>query len=253
MVDRFASPRQMLARGKHHVQDLETRIRAYIDSNPGTQVVERDSDGVTDLYKIRFTPPADDLGGVVFDAANNLRSVLDQLGFAIAVAHTGEASPTSCKFPFGPTHNDLLNNAKGACKNLPPEIRDLFIGFKAYKGGDEVLWALNELANTPKHKMIVPAVLGVGGTNVSPKGMISGPFSVERRWNRDKNELVFMTVGGAADFSYEANITYDIALDDALELIGGMSPLFVLSTMALRVDDVLAKTEAECRRIGLDV
>jgi hypothetical protein len=47
---------------------------------------------------------------------------------------------------MGPTEDAVRNNAKGGCKDLPAEITMLFEGFKPYKGGNNALRALNEIA-----------------------------------------------------------------------------------------------------------
>jgi hypothetical protein len=266
MTDLFGSPRFMLDRGKHHVEELDARKAAFFSDKPWSRVVEKDSDGVTDLHKIKFDRRVTDgLPGIVFDAANNLRSVLDQLGFAVAVAYTGDANPTSCKFPFGPTEGDMLNNAKGACKNLPPEIRDVFVGFSPYKGGNDLLWALNELANTPKHKLIVPVIIGGGGsTAIAPVGQVTvtdrfisyyqGPMRVHTPvWDSNKNEIVFMTVPNGQQFRYNANVTISVTFDNSIQIIGGKDPVQTLRLMAGIVERIFMTTEAECRRIGLGV
>jgi len=157
MADLFASPKNMLRRAKYHINDLNTQISAFMHDKPWSHVIEKDVDGITDLHKVKFNKRlSDDLPGIVFDAANNLRPVLDQMAFAIAVVHTGKINPTSAKFPFGPTESKMLNNANGGCKDLPPVIQALFEGFRPYKRGNDALWALNELANTPKHKILIP-------------------------------------------------------------------------------------------------
>jgi len=252
MADLFASPKQMFRRAKHHISDLSTQIDAFTHDKPWSHVVEKNVDGITD-HKVKFNKRlSDDLPSIAFDAANNLRSVLDQMAFAIAVNHTGINNPKSAKFPFGPTKPDMINNAKGACKDLPPIIQVLFESFCPYKGGNNALWALNELANTPKHKMIVPLAIGGGITTVTPKGLVTGSITIlPPQWDREKNEIVFLSAGHGSQISYDANVSYTVALDDIDEIIRGQHPVAVLNAMASEVERVLMTTEAECRRIGL--
>jgi hypothetical protein len=156
---------------------------------------------------------------------------------------------------MGPTETDMLNNSKGACKDLPSEIRSLFEGFKPYKGGNNALWALNELANTPKHKMLLP--LAIGGAGVYFSTITIGPRATGQTaflapvWLRDKNQIVFLRTAPETDISYNGNLSFSVALDDVDEVIRGQPPAATLRAMAGEVESVLMATEAECRRLGL--
>lgn len=251
MADDFASPKSMLRRAKTQIAELDAQIKSFTKDEPWAHVVEKDSDGVTNLHKIKFTDRlSDDLPHIVFEAANNLRAVLDQLGFAVAQL-AGNPEPKSCKFPFGPTEVDMRNNSKGGCKDLPAEIRTLFEGFNAYSGGNNALWALNELANGPKHKTLYPVALGSAGMfarNMS----ISGNFSVPAiRYDSANNEIVFLRVGLNAKVSYDVNVAFSVALDNVAGVVNGQHPVAALDAMRSEVESVLMATEAECRRIGL--
>jgi hypothetical protein len=128
----------MLRWGKKRTADLNTEIETFAKEEPWTYVIEPDPNTQQQyLHKLVFTARlTEDLPNILFDAANNLRSTLDQIAFAIAVKHTGNPSPKSCAFPFGKTEDDLRNRVSGACKDLPQEIRDLFVSFNPYDGGN---------------------------------------------------------------------------------------------------------------------
>lgn len=241
----------MLSRAKHHVADLEAKINSFVQDKPWTPVIEVDVDGFTQLHKIKFTKSlSEDIPNVIFDAANNLRSALDQAAFQIAVRHTGNSAPTSARFPIGPTEAKMLNTLAGGCKDLPPEIRSVFRAFHPYKGRNDTLWALNELCNFPKHKILVPIQLTRGTFTVSDavmRGRRLGTFTWE--WDREKNEVIWLR--SEMEGTYNLDFTVGVAFDNTIELIGGHAPVAVLNTMARVVESVLMATEAECRRIGL--
>ena len=246
--DLFESPKTMLRWGKKRIGDLNTEIQAFAKDQPWSYIVEPDIQAQQYLHKIVFTARlTDDLPNILFDATNNLRSTLDQIAFAIAVKHTGNSSPTSAKFPFGPTEVDLGNNAKGGCKDLPPEIRDFFVGFKPYEGGNDSLWTLNKLANTPKHMTLVPLFIG-GGIIIGDRS--NPPYQViQKKWHRDRNEIVFCTTSENVRLQAECRVA--VAFDDIDQTIRGKHPVGVLNAMAGEVEHVLVCAEAECRRIGL--
>jgi hypothetical protein len=256
MADALASPKSMLRRAKSQIADLDVQIKRFAEEKPWSFVAEDDLDRITNEpvthHKVKFTSRlSEDLPHITFEAANNLRAILDQLGYAVAILNQ-RIDPKACKFPIGPTEVDARNNAKGGCKDLPPEIVDLFISFKPYKGGNNAIWALNELANTPKHKLLYPFNM-IGGSTMTSKINILGDGMVEQTyfWNSEKNEIVFLVVSGKANISYNANITFSVALDGVDQVIRGQHPVTVLRTMTGEVERVLMATEAECRRIGL--
>jgi hypothetical protein len=255
MADIFKSPKGMLSRAKRHLADLEVQINTFARDKPWTIVIEKDADGATNVVKIKFTERlSDQLPHIVFDCINNLRSALDQAAFAIGSKHIGHSAPKAAKFPFGPTEADMLNNAAGGCKDLPAEIRTLFEGFKPYKGGNNALWAMNELCNAPKHKIIYPVVIGGAGVG------LGGNFAVGagglqlgmQRWDSEKNEMEFARFpDGAIQGNPNFNVAFTVALDDVDEVIRGQHPIKVLRAMTGEVERILVATERECRRIGL--
>jgi hypothetical protein len=252
--DLFYSSKLMLKRANHHIADLETQINAFTADKPWTFVVEKDAQGTTDHHKVKFTSRlAEDIPSILADAANNLRSVLDPMAFAIAVKHTGLPKPKSAKFPFGPTESDMLNNAKGGCKDLPPEIVAHFKSFKPYKGGNNLLWAVNELANAPKHQTIVPVGLNGGAVNYNINIIKVGRVfaTPSATWDPLNNEIVFLIADPDSKFSYNVNVAFSVALNDVDEVIRGQHPVRILRLMAGEVENVLNLTEAMCKTIGI--
>jgi hypothetical protein len=157
MTDPFESPKRTLAWAKGHIDDFHTKVAEIASDKHWTYIVEINLDGRTEAHKIKLNRELfGDLACIAFDATNNLRSVLDQLAFQIARLHTGGDSPRSAAFPFASDAAKLANKIKGACKDLPPEIKTLFEAFQPYKTGDKALWAINEIANSTKHFALIP-------------------------------------------------------------------------------------------------
>ncbi|MDP8983180.1 MAG: hypothetical protein M3O35_21605 [Acidobacteriota bacterium] len=90
---------------------------------------------------------------IVGDAINNLRAALDHAAYGIAVA-SGRVKPRHTYFPFAGTAAKFDVSARGLCKDVPDEIFTLFRALKPYKGGDDILWALNQIAIGDKHKLL---------------------------------------------------------------------------------------------------
>jgi hypothetical protein len=251
MADILSSPKSMLRRAEQQIRDLEGEIEHFMQEKPWSNVVEKDANGIDNVHKVRFTARlSEDLSHIIFEAANNLRAALDQIGFAVATA-AGKSDPKSCKFPMGPTEADMRNNAKGGCKDLPTDVVTLFESFKPYKGGNDALWALNELANGPKHKLLKP--VAVGGAAFSIKsGVFSGSAAIPfPEWDREKNEIIFLRTKDGTQVEYNANVAFSVTLDDVHEILRGKDPAAALRAMAREVAEVINLTETSCKAIGL--
>lgn len=252
MSDIFLSARRMLDRAEHHLRDLDTQVKAFAREKPWSHVIEMDDEGTTELHKIRFGETvSDDLPHIIFDCANNTRSALDQMSFAIAVRYTGKSTPKSAKFPFGPDATAFVNNLKGGCKDLPPEIQMLYASFKPYKGGNNTLWGLNELANGPKHRTLMPVMLGNVAMTFTRLPSGNANLVEPLRWDRAKNEIIFAEVREGGEFKYSANLTFGVAFDDVDDVIRGQSPIGFLASAIDEVARVLAAAETASRDLGL--
>jgi hypothetical protein len=160
MADPFESSRLKIARAKQHVKDLETGIQSFIGSEPYECVSEADpNDADRFHHKINLVKPLPK-GLAVFagEASNCLREALDNSGYALAAA-TGKPDSRSCAFPFSGSSADFERSARGRCKDLRDGIFALLRRFKPYKGGNDLLWALNGICNVNKHRMLVPVVI----------------------------------------------------------------------------------------------
>ena len=92
-VHPFDSPKLTLKRAKHHIRDLKEVIRTFTDEHPWTYLIDAESQAPNFVHKYRFhkLPPAD-MACILFDAVNNLRAALDQIGYSAATA-SGKIKP----------------------------------------------------------------------------------------------------------------------------------------------------------------
>lgn len=242
----------MLERAEHHIRDLDAQIKAFVQKQPWRHIIELDDTERCQLHKIKFTERiSNDLGHITFDCVNNLRSALDQLGFAIAVKYTGDPNPSKCKFPFSSKPSEFANHIKGACKQLPPEIQSLFASLQPYKGGNNTLWGINELANGSKHKILVPVEIGSPRLSFYAHEIPKGVEVPDLRYDSDKHEFIFAKVPNGIEFKYNAHFTFGVAIEAADDVIRGQSPIALLLAMTDEVARILSETEKVCRSINL--
>jgi hypothetical protein len=251
LADIFYSCRRKLARAKEHLVDLEREVVDFQLSNPYTRVTELDPDAADHyIHKVKLTkflPPS--ISDITADIVGNLRNSLDNAGYAIAVA-SGLSNPKFTNFPFAGSI-DHMPNALGRSKDLPPQIQSLFCGFQPYPGGDDLLWALNEICVTDKHKLLIP--IGTGSTNlgmhVEALGYIKMPQTP--MWDRTKNEMELVTVGPETEqFNYNFHFRIFVAFNN-IRVVDGEPVLGVLYALGRKVESILMAIEAESRRIGI--
>jgi hypothetical protein len=121
MIDVFTSPRLTLDRAHHHIGDLKKQIDNFVHDKPWAYVIENDPVTRHQRHKIRFArwlPPI--FPCIVFDAVNNLRAVLDQSGYASAIA-SGKSNPKRTNFPFCDDPSGLDDNIS---RELRPKVGD---------------------------------------------------------------------------------------------------------------------------------
>ncbi|WP_130433599.1 hypothetical protein [Rivibacter subsaxonicus] len=219
-------------------------------SNPFARVTEIDTLAQRNVAKLRLVRPFPSvLNCIASDAVHNLRSSLDQAGYAVSVAHGGKGMDTY--FPFGASLADVRGKQKGGSAEIPQEIFDVMVGFKPYKGGNDLLWALNKLSNTNKHRITSPTAIATAGIQFNMLGGNPGMLSIPNpKWDHTKNEmeLARYAIGGTLDFTF--GYTYCISLLDVGPVIG-QPAVDVLNHLAQEVESILNAIEAEAKRIGL--
>lgn len=253
MADAFRSAKLTLARAGHHISEFDATLNQFIRENAWRYFVETSADGTRCTHKLKLPQPLPDtLPSILFDAANNLRAVLDQAGYAAAVAG-GMVEPRSTYFPFGGNFQEFENTIKrGRCKDLPPGILVFFRTFRAYEGGNDTLWALNKLCNTKKHCALVPLRILHGKLSIFA-GCASGLGSVDDSafgWNAEEREFTLLCAGPEVHCSYNKDFAFSVAIE-SIGALRGRTANKVLAEMFSMVQGILLGTEEECRQLGL--
>ena len=248
MVNHFESAKYLTVWAKQQIDDFEGQVVTYVDSKPQGIFTEEDAETGEVVIKVCIAKPLPiNLPGLAFNIATCLRSSLDQMMFEIA--GTGKEVP----FPFGKTEGNLEDGIKGRIRNkVPQEIVDLVRRFKPYKGGNDLLYALNCMANSNKHAVVAPMVSGIAAVefrNVEDSvGMRRSPLL----WDGEKNEMELMRFTNPyANREFQANVGCYILV--AVQNIDGMlnkpAATVFRDTLSI-VERILMTFEAECVRIG---
>lgn len=259
MTDSLESSRYSVEHAKRRIRELDTEILAFGQTNPYIQVVEHDADTGEQVYKIKLIKPLPvSLKGIAFDAIINLRAALDNAGYSIAIAAGTRGKDGH--YPFGGNYNDAQSCIKRRSKDIPREIFDVMLASKPYKGGNDLLWALNKLSNTRKHEIIIPMVAASGPFEITVGGgsghnifRATGPVSLGgRTWNRTKNELEYMRFGHGSQVDIDANFSFTFFIAfSKVDVVDGQPAIGVLDAMTGEVERILMAIEDEAKRIGI--
>jgi hypothetical protein len=203
-ADPFDEPRALIRRARKHIEELAREQDAYSTADPLELVKElRASDGWT-VCKVRLRhQPAPDNASIVFDVATGLRSSLDiAVSAATRVASGGSADLKSSAFIIASTPEIWEQQLKSRAKAVPPAIVEAMRHLKPWPGGDSLLVLLNDLANTRKHRILVPVAYAPGGYAMSGVNMTS-PLRVGGHWNPDRQEIVLYEHAPEGSVSFE--------------------------------------------------
>lgn len=250
----FSSPWRKVARAKTHIADLKREIKTFEDSRPYESFAETDLESPNQLlHKIKLVSPLPDLlAEILGDAVNNLRESLDYAGYACAIA-SGKVKPTSAYFPFAGDVRDLESKIGRNCKDLPQEITALFRSFQPYKGGNDLLWALNRIANANKHTILIP--YGIVAERAKQALLHYHPeskFAIRfppARWDSKKQEIIVAFSNPTTEFQLQCDFTISVAVDQ-VEIVGGQEIIAVLDKFTSVVEGILLAIEAEALRLG---
>lgn len=251
--DPLDSPRYLLARARELAAEFRVEKWRFFDSNPFSAFTETDSRTDEEVVKCRLDRRLPfRVNGVVFDAVVNLRNALDHCGFAFAKVPSGRAPRTA--FPFCDNPNELPGrNINGRSKDIPKEIFSAMVAFKPYKGGDDLLWCLNKIANGHKHHLVRPVAMMAGGVQyiIRPEqvaGQITFKFPT---WDSRKNEIELYRSGpGSSHKNADVTIAHDIVFGK-VPVVEGKNVSAVLDAFISKVESVIGAVAAEARTKGL--
>lgn len=245
----FFSPERRLIRAYAHISELDREIRRFFDSRPHSVVVEHDPDGLHEIHKIKPTKPIPlDWSDIAFDALVNLRSALDQIGYAAAAA-SGSVSPTRAAFIVRNSETEFEKAiVKGKlCSDIPPEVVAIFRGLKPYKTGDNAIWALNKLRNSAHTRLIaVDASMSHVMVKHDPPQM---PLGIRAKWDSSKNEIVFARGPRGHRWNCGVQPSFVVGFDE-ISVTGRTQAVAQLNSMADQVTRTLRAAYDECTRLG---
>lgn len=248
MSSEFEGANLLLSNAEKHFSEVSLKERVFSEGKPYTTIVDKETDPENDIYKIVLAsefPPS--IKTTVADSINNIRNSLDHAVVASAKL-LGMQNVGNLHFPFANSLSELDNTIKGRCKGIRPEIVTLMRSFQPYKGGNDLLWAINKLANVGKHQMLI----GVNAKgNLSEWGLIANrpPEPCAPFWDSRKNELIFAIMSKGGQLHGHVNLSLHIAFGD-IEVVGFQPVVSTLNHMIGIAKSIVLAIEAETFRLA---
>ncbi|WP_315701134.1 MULTISPECIES: hypothetical protein [unclassified Bradyrhizobium] len=154
-------------RANKHLNDLIKAMEAFQHRYTQDFVADEESEPTIKIYRVRILEdiPAN-LSGYIGDVVHNLRSALD----CLAVALIKRVDPTvgddvlrDTYFPIAWDESGLSNERRTRFFNrVGAPVEKLIRRVQPYRGGKgHVLWQLEHLDITDKHRQIIPGLLNV--------------------------------------------------------------------------------------------
>ena len=165
-TDPLFSVRVKIDRAKKHLNELGAEISAFLAAQPYDIIIDENTEPGKRLYRIknRKLIPSD-WGGAIGDIVHNLRSSLDNLATALAIAN-GTTSKDILKntyFPIGTCKAGFEKLLPNYLRGASPDARRLVERLKPYPGGTDAFRRLHDLDVLDKHSAIVPVGLAHTG------------------------------------------------------------------------------------------
>ena len=264
--ERLVRVRVKVERAKQHIVDLNLRLKAFLDSNPykvGTYRNPETRQLIYFLTGVRNVPPQ--IGLVVGDVIQNLRSALDHLAFQLYMLGPGGQAGGSGSRTHFPIADDSAKYKIGAprkIKGLRPDAIKAIDAIKPYKGGgtdkSDALWRLEKMNNIDKHRILIAIGsqfrgfdAGVDVNRMFEEAMAKSPpemrFTVpksslflnpaDRMWPLKAGDQLFID-GPDAEVKENRQFRFEVAFGES-EVAEGEPIIETLQQMADLVDSLI--------------
>ena len=219
--------RRKLARADTHIREVERLANDWAKDNECYKIgMESESNGELILFGEQLKPLPNDLGLVIGDALQAMRSSLDNLAFALALKNKPELTDDDqlgVSFPVFdrpplPSHKSVkhmersvVDKVLGLCPD--PEVGPI---------NDHPLWLLNKTNNRDKHRVITVAAVAVDNFSHSLSGTVKGPSRIgiggPKRTRNVGDRVVFSTFGPGSQVKVDVRALVQIVFGEGIEI-----------------------------------
>jgi len=155
-------------RAEEHIKSLEHQLNSFLTSLPYKVRTKHNSERKIIYYVESAEPTPDCLSLIAGDVIQNLISALDHLAYQIVCRDTGDNPPNPKRiyFPIAENLAKYESSKRKKMDGAQQRTFDALDALKPYKGGNENLWALHQLNNIEKHRLLLTVGSKASGVNV---------------------------------------------------------------------------------------
>jgi hypothetical protein len=263
----FVGPKLKIKWAKRHIEDLQTALKAFHDSNPYQFVGQEDPHTGEYIYRVMVKKCVPiEISAFIGDAVHNLRCVLDYL-VCDCIRATGSQPDGGSGLPIDKRPKRIKPGSISKIEGVSPKAERFFLRLKGGKRTNAALWMLHILDIIDKHNAIVTvaaatlqitAKVGVPGTFLSAQGTIcfggggpggqplmmdaGTPDTFKRVFPIEDNVEIYR---GPAGFNEELKITMDVAFGEG-QVAKGEPVLETLIQLTYFVERVMGICERRC-------
>lgn len=240
-------PKLKIQRTNGHIADVSQCIIDFLEANPAEIFTDDGPGNGEQCIKVRAMgqPPAK-IAVICGEVLYGLRSALDQLACALATQN-GHSNVSDTYFPFAGSKDDFESDTtQRKIRKLSADAVSIMHKIGPYKGGNDLLWALNKLCNTDKHQMLIPMAATNLGSHLKltgrPLGTFEHTFKAPRTWQPLDGDAVIFVYPAGMKFDGEVTVLRDVSFR-AVAPVAGQPIATTLSEFVRMTEDIVAMFE----------
>jgi hypothetical protein len=158
-----------IERAKKHLAELRTEVGAFLATSP-FEVGKRHDPQTREIsyYVSRAADVPASISAITADMLQNLRRALDHLACDLVIT-AGKYPTRNTGFPIFGSLGIYKAQAAEKTQGMQQHAVEAIAAIEPYKGGNDVLWHLQELANIDKHRPLKIAGLAYRFDAVTPE------------------------------------------------------------------------------------
>ncbi len=229
-------------RANERIQDAHRRVVSFFEATPYEVFTDVDLTGQRESLKARLTvAPPIAISLDVAEAAYHLRSALDQLVCALAVANGATKTSETC-FPFSGDENDFKTpRTQRKIEKIHPDAVQMIRDLKPYRGGNDFLWALSRLSNVDKHTKLIP----IANARVGMEYRLTARFEAgdviqppDPNWHSLDKQITLLTYPVGRQLQGDVKIATDVAFYN-IDIFEGEPLIVVLNQLSDLVSSII--------------
>jgi hypothetical protein len=172
--ERLSLIRVKVQGAQEYIRNLNAQIRAFLSTPPEPYVIATKRDPQTRELVYYVSAAAEQvpsrIASIAGDVVQNLRSALDYLAFQLVIVGRPGITPgRQICFPICENAAQYRSKAPGKIKGMRQDAIKAINALKPYKGGNDLLWALNRLNNINKHRTLIMVGAAHVGHSLTPR------------------------------------------------------------------------------------